>query len=190
MSSSSSKQSTAQTDNRRVLGQGAVSAENSNVTLYNQTLDGDVVNRAFDFGADALNFGTDALNFGNQTVTRAMNFGADALSFANAASNRAAQTSANAVADALGFAESANVRSQQLAYNTVTDALASNESAFGKALTTVNTATGRALDTFTATNELVKDAYADAKGRGALTDQILMGAIAAMALVAFFAVKK
>jgi len=54
----------------------------------------------------------------------------------------------------------------------------------------VNTTTGRALDTFTATNELVKDAYADAKGRGALTDKILMGAIAAMAVVAFMAVKK
>lgn len=179
MSSSSSKQTTNQLDNRRVLGQGAVSAENSNVTMINTTLDGEVVNMAFnavnqasrdafDFGADALDFGNNALSFGNQSLTKALNFGGDALA----------------------FAESSNVRAQQLAYNTVTDALASNESAFGKALTTVNTATGRALDTFTATNELVKDAYADAKGRGALTDQILMGAIAAMALVAFYAVKK
>jgi hypothetical protein len=37
---------------------------------------------------------------------------------------------------------------------------------------------------------LVADAYENAKGRGALTDKILIGAIGAMALIAFMAVRK
>ena len=56
--------------------------------------------------------------------------------------------------------------------------------AFGK------TANTQAQDAMSATASLVKDAYADAKGRGALTDKMIMAAIAAMALVAFMAVKK
>lgn len=169
-SSSKTQNTTYQTDNRRVIGEGGVSAENSTVTY--QTLDGAVVNDAFNAvnqaSRDAFDFGANALTFGGNTVTRAINFGADAL----------------------GFAETAQNRSQQLAYNTITDALASNESAFRQALGFGGTMAGRALDSLESTENLVANAYADAKGRGALTDKILMGAILAMAVVAFMAVKK
>lgn len=169
-SSSRTTATTNQTDNRRVIGEGAISAENSNVTY--QTLDGAVVNDAFNAlnqnSRDAFDFGANALNFGSNTVTKAINFGTDAL----------------------GFAESAQNRSQQLAYNTITDALASNESAFKQALGFGGTLAGRALDSLESTETVISNAYADAKGRGALTDKILMGAIIAMAVVAFMAVKK
>lgn len=46
-----------------------------------------------------------------------------------------------------------------------------------------------ALDSLNTQANLVKDAYADAKGRGALTDKILIGAIAMAGIVAFTAVK-
>lgn len=48
----------------------------------------------------------------------------------------------------------------------------------------------QALDSLNVTSNLVKDAYADAKGRGALTDKILIGAIAVSGLVALFAIRK
>jgi len=169
-SKSSTTNTTNQQDNRRVIGEGGVSAENSIVTY--QTLDGDVANRAIsavnEASFNALDFGAAALNFGSNTVTKALNFGGDALAFADASAQR----------------------SQQMAYNTVQDALATSSDAFNKALSFGAGATGRALDSLASTENLVKDAYADAKGRGALTDYIILGAIAVMGVVAFMAVKK
>lgn len=51
-------------------------------------------------------------------------------------------------------------------------------------------AQGQALDSLTTTSNLVKDAYADAKGRGALTDKILIGSIVMAGAVAVMALKK
>lgn len=70
MSSSKSSQATNQTDNRRVIGEGGVSAEGSNVVTgagilardgaQVTVLDNGAINRAFDFsetvGASALDF--------------------------------------------------------------------------------------------------------------------------------------
>ena len=47
-----------------------------------------------------------------------------------------------------------------------------------------------AADHWVRTRRWMKDAYADAKGRGALTDKILMVAIAMAGVVAFTAIKK
>lgn len=47
-----------------------------------------------------------------------------------------------------------------------------------------------ALDSLQVQSNLVKDAYADAKGRGALTDKILIGSIAMAGLVAIAALRK
>lgn len=112
-SKSSSQQATNQTDNRRVIGEGGVSAEGSNVNSGGgilaqsgasvNVLDNGAINRAFDF---------------SQAV------GAQALDFVKASQGQ------------------------------------------------------------------VADAYQEAKGRGVLTDWILIGAIAMAGLVAFQAVKK
>lgn len=140
-SSSSSRASTSQTDNRRVLGEGAISAENSNVTI--QTLDGSVVNRALDTADFSVG---KALGFADSTQDRAFDFGQNAFSAAG-----------NSEARAYSFASAAGAR---------------------------------ALDSLNDTTTLVKDAYADAKGRGAMTDQIMIGALVMAGLVAFAAVRK
>lgn len=122
-SKSSSSAATNQTDNRRVLGEGAISAEHSNINIT--TLDGQVVNRALD-------------------------------------------TADLSVGKALDFSDSTQARAYAFA----------------------NSAGDRALDNIEATTELVKDAYQEAKGRGELTDQIIMGALVMAGLVAFAAVRK
>lgn len=117
-SKSNSAQTTSQTDNRRVLGEGAISAESgATVTV----LDNGAIGRAFDFGGQALGSVGDV-------VKQALAFGAESQATSNAA-------------------------------------LATSTS-------------------------VLKNAYEDAKGRGALTDYLLIGAIAMAGLVAYTAVKK
>lgn len=171
---SSSSQATSQQDNRRVIGEGGISAEGStvNYSSVNNTLDYDVVNRAFGFGAGVLDMGSDA-------IAEALGFGGKALGAAM-----------DVTSDALAFADQNASRSSAMAYNAMTDALATGETALSRAFTFGNNAMGAAFDTLGSTQNLVKDAYADAKGRGALTDKMIMVAIAAMAVVAFAAVKK
>lgn len=173
-SKSNTSQTTYQTDNRRVIGERGVSAENSTVTI--NSLDGEALNRMLDFGgkqsAQVFEFGGRALDLSNETVLAALGFGGDALGAA-----------LNASSDALAFADANATRNTTAAYNFAADALGGS---FGFGTNALNKAFA-AADGATA---LVKDAYADAKGRGALTDKILMGAIAAMAVVALMAVKK
>jgi hypothetical protein len=133
-SSSSSQANTAQTDNRRIIGQGGISAENSTVTV--NTLDAAVANSAIDAGTKDLGL---------------------SLDFAGAAGNKAFSFASTAESNAFAFASKAQ---------------------------------GQALDSLNTTSNLVKDAYADAKGRGALTDKILIGSIAMAGLVAIAALRK
>lgn len=115
-SKSSSSQSTSQTDNRRVLGEGSVSSE-------------------VKAGASAAtNGGIVAGGYSKVTVLD------------NGAINRAFDFSQNVGSAALGFAQS--------------------------------------------TAGQVAEAYKDAKGRTAMNDYILIGAIAMAGLVAYSAVKK
>ena len=172
-SESSTAQNVHQVDNRRVIGQGGVSAEHgSSVNIVTQTLDGDVINRAFQFGGSSLDLVGGALG-------DALGFGKEAM-----------RAMGNANADALAFADSNAQRNSAMAYNAMSDSLASSENALNKAFSFGTNALGAAFDTLGNTQNLVKDAYADAKGRGALTDKMIMGAIAAMAVVAFAAIKK
>ena len=60
----------------------------------------------------------------------------------------------------------------------------------GKSFDFAKSSMGQALDSLKDQSSLVKDAYADAKGRGALTDKILIGAIAMSGLVAIAALRK
>lgn len=117
MGSSKSSQATNQTDNRRVIGEGGVSAESSSVNT----------------GSGIL-----AQNGAQVTVLD------------NGAINKAFDFSGQVAAGALKFG----------------------------------------LDSQAATAGVLADAYNDAKGRGALTDYILIGAIAMAGIVAFSAVKK
>lgn len=200
-SRSSTSQATSQVDNRRVIGEGGVSAENSTVNV----LDGGAIGSAFQFagaaGGQAYGFANQALGFAQQqgdqafglagqamdqvsaSQARVLDFGTDALSAAVGANDRARTQAFDFGADALSAAVGASDRARAQAFDFGADALGA-AFAFGK------TANTQAQDAMSATANLVKDAYADAKGRGALTDKMIMVAIAAMALVAFMAVKK
>lgn len=193
---SSSSQATNQTDNRRVIGEGGISAEGSNVvyTINNTTLDSEVVNRAFDFGSGAFDLTSDAiaeaLGFGGRALDAALDVTSDAMDFADRNATRNSQMAYNVVGDALAANESALARSFNFGANALGDAMGIGEGALNKAFSFGNNALGAAFDTLGSTQNMVKDAYADAKGRGALTDKMIMGAIAAMAVVAFAAIKK
>ena len=129
-SSSESSADTSQTDNRRVLGEGAVSVEAAGQSSVNvTTLDAGVANTAITATSDAA----------IENLKQSLSFGSTALN-----------------------------------------------KAFGFGVDTQKTA----LDSLNTQANLVKDAYADAKGRGALTDKILIGAIAMAGIVAFAAVRK
>lgn len=59
-----------------------------------------------------------------------------------------------------------------------------------KSLDFASKSNSQALDSLNTTSNLVKDAYADAKGRGAMTDKILIGSVAMAGLVAIAALRK
>ena len=173
-SRSNTSQATNQVDNRRVIGEGGISAEGSNVnySVVNNSLDGEVINAVL---GGAFDFGSEAFGFGQGVADRAFAFGDSSLNLVG-----------GALSESLGFGRDA----MTLVGNANADALASNEAIMGKALALGAGVLGQGFDLIGNTTNLVKDAYADAKGRGALTDKMIMAAIAAMALVAFMAVKK
>ncbi len=175
-SNSASQQATDQTDNRRVIGEGGVSAENSTVTYTVNSLDQGTVNAAL----AAIGANSDgAFSFGSDALANALGFGGDALKLAG-----------DATSDALSFADSNASRNSAMAYNVYSDALGTSDNALSKAFAFGANALDASFANLGDTQQLVADAYSDAKGRGALTDKILIGAIAAMAVVAFAAVKK
>lgn len=173
-SNSQTQQSTHQTDNRRVIGQNGISAEGSSVSVT--TLDADVVNSTLSWAKSVSGQSAEVVTNG---ISQALGFGKDALKVA-----------ANANSDALAFAESNAKSSSSQAYAFAGDSLSASKAAFNNSLAFADKQTGRAFDSLSETESLVANAYADAKGRGALTDKILIGAIACMAVVALMAVSK
>jgi hypothetical protein len=201
-SQSSSAQTTAQSDNRNVLGQGALQAQGgstvvqadnranyqtdnranyqtdnranyqtdnstSNSTTISYALDGEVANRAILSASDNLGA---SLDFASGNMTKGYGFGGQALDFAS----RNMTKGYGFGGQALDFASGAMTKSYGFS---------------GQALAAVIQGENRALDSVAQSNDLVKNAYADAKGRGALTDKITIGAIAMAGLVAFAALK-
>jgi hypothetical protein len=69
-------------------------------------------------------------------------------------------------------------------------ALNYTDSVTGRAFDFGTKAQSIALDSLNTQANLVKDAYADAKGRGALTDKILIGSVVMAGLVALAALRK
>lgn len=89
--------------------------------------------------------------------------------------NRSLDTVDSSVDKALTFAGNAQANVLDLAAGSV-----STVASFG----------GRVLDQVAGTEQLVANAYNDAKGQGALTQKILIVAVAGALLIAFVAVKK
>jgi hypothetical protein len=149
-SQSSSAQTTAQSDNRNVLGQGALQAQGGSTVVQAD-------NRA--------NYQTDNSTSNSTTISYALD---------GDVANRAIRSASDNLGASLDFASGAMTKSYGFS---------------GQALAAVIQGENRALDSVAQSNDLVKNAYADAKGRGALTDKITIGAIAMAGLVAFAALK-
>ena len=173
-SNSSSSSSTSQTTNainpvvvadNGSLAVSGVAGGNLSQTINNTTLDADVAGKSLD---NMLTMGQDALLFGHDAQKQAYGFArasqADTFSFANAQTQATNATSMKAI-DSAG-------------------------SSMDKALAFGARQTGVALDSLSTSADMIKDAYADAKGRGALTDWMLMGAIGVAGLIAVVAVWK
>lgn len=163
-SSNSSSTNSWQQDNRRVIGEGGISAEGSIVNYTTNTLDGG----AFNFGGKVLDANGEALN-------GAFGFGGKALQFAG-----------NVADSAMGLAgQSAGFVTQ-----TARDAMDNNLQILGAAFGANDAAYSKAYDSLANSSNMVATAYADAKGRGALTDKMIMLAVVAMAAVAMYAGQK
>lgn len=171
-SNSSSSSSTSQTTNainpvvvadNGGFSSSAVAGGDLTQNITNTTLDGDVAKRAMD---NMLTMGQDALLFGSDSQKQAYAFstGVNQQAFSFAGSANAAASAAQSAA--LGSAQSSMNRAFEFGANQ----------------------TGVALDSLSESANMIKDAYADAKGRGALTDWMLMGAIGLAGLVAIFAI--
>ena len=85
MGSSKSSQATNQTDNRRVIGEGGISAEGSTITQSTATASGDGI---------VAQHGASVSVLDNGAINRAFDFsqsvGAEALAFAKASQNQVA----------------------------------------------------------------------------------------------------
>ena len=187
-SNSETDQSTSYTDNREVLGEGANHAENGS-TINNFELDNGAISDAFKFAGDtvgsAFKFGSRALDSNVAVTHDALNFADDTVGNTLKANTEAMRIAANSQQDALAFADTAqktSAKTQSLALDTAAGSMS-------QALAYSGRQTAVALDSLTGSANLVKDAYADAKGRGALTDKLLMAAIGVAGLVAVMAVK-
>lgn len=196
MSSSSRSANTSNTyqvDRRVVVGEGAINAQDGSFVSV-QSLDPATVAAALGFGDRAL---SGALDFGSGALSGSFGFGRDALSLVDSALNGSLSFGSGVLADSfdfggqsLAFADAAGRRADTASANAYSNAAAVAENSLNKAYQFGGDALDRAFSNFTATQNLVADAYSDAKGRGALTDKILIGAVIAMAVVAFAAVQK
>lgn len=162
-SESSQEQTQANQDRRIVAGQGAVTATEGSSLIY-QALDNGAIQRSFDSADKSL---AGAFGFGRDTVEGALSFGRTAIA-------QSMDSSRDALEGSLSFGSKA--------INAV-------QGTFSDALSYSKQTTAAALDNLQATQKLTADAYNDAKGRGAMTDKLLMGAVAAMAVVAAVAVR-
>lgn len=180
-SDKSSSTSTSMTDNRRVLGDGAVSMElegqakvNSNGVLvdgFGNTYTSTVV--MTDQGAFEK-----AAELARLSVEKSAEVMQSSLS-------GALEASARATDGALDFGESAMGMVDSVVGNAV-DVIARRAGEESDSLRSIYESALGAMNTG---NARLGDAYADAQGRGALTDKMLMLAIGGAVLIAIFAIK-
>lgn len=168
-SESSSSQSTAQADNRNVLGQGALQAQGGSTVIQAD-------NRANYQTDNRANYQTDNSTSNSTSVSYALD---------GEVANRAISSASDNLGASLDFGKSA----MRSGYDFSNDAINKSYQFSAQALSSLVQGENRALDQVSQSNGMVRDAYADAKGRGALTDKITIGAIAMAGLVALMALK-
>jgi hypothetical protein len=164
---------------------------------------------AFDFAGDAqagtlgtirdtlrqfLNFGSDSQAGAFGATSGALGFGRSALDFASDTTTHAINTVRSGTSESLwrslDFAGDLTDMALTEVRHSGDNALDLVRDGMSAVLSATAKNTDQALGSLAATQKLTADAYNDAKGRGAMTDKLLMAAVAAMGLVALMAVKK
>ena len=165
--------STASTDNSNTNSGNTISTSNS-VNNTTNTLDGGAIGASFaasSHTADvAFGFGDHALGFGKQ----ALDFSKDALS-------TVVNSNDATVSNALAFVGHAQDKSYAASNEAFTSAL-NMVGQFSVASQKQNT---QVIDAIHTSENQVSQAYADAKGRGAMTDYIILAAVAGAMFLAF-----
>lgn len=194
-SSKKSSTSTQQTDRRQVIGERSTSSGMDNNKLgAHASLTTNTINNVLDGGAWDLVDGVV-----RNTVGAVGDANARSLAFADGAMSQAMDlanaSTSGALSRALGFADGAMSQTLDLAYDSTTGALSRSlgfaDGALSQVLGVVNDAINTvrgglatAADAAAASAGMAKDAYADAKGRGAMTDYLLLAAVVVMGIVA------
>lgn len=190
-SSKKSSTSTNQTDRRMVIGERSTAAGVDNTKLGKQaSLTQNTANYITDGGAFDL---VDGLV--RNTLASGAEANRNALAFADGVTSNAmglayAGTS-DALARSLGFADGVTSNAMGLASDSTGRALnfadGALSSVFGlvsDAMNKVQSGLSTAADAAASSASMAKDAYADAKGRGAMTDYLLLAAVVVMGIVA------
>lgn len=157
---------------------------------------GDSNSRALSFADGAM---SNALGMAYDSTGRALGFADGAMSqamdLANASTagalSRALGIAYDSTGRSLNFADGAMSNALGVAYDSTGRALNFADGAFSQVLGVVNDAMNTvrgglttAADAAAASAGMAKDAYADAKGRGAMTDYLLLAAVVVMGIVA------
>ncbi len=215
ISDSETSTETNQYDQRTVLGEGSNNAQGgSTLTNYTTTnvVDAGTVAASFDFAnsaggaafdtvtrtvGGALDFANDALVTSVDAIstanTGALNLATDSLALGQytiGANVGVINSAFDFASDAADRADSSSRASMTKAFDFGGDALGSVADAFRNALGFAANNAADAQGGMQFTQQLTADAYNDAKGRGAWTDKIILGAVVAMAVVAYMAVRK
>lgn len=154
----------------QVQGKAVAGAFGFGSDLVAQSLDANraAAKDAFGFGLDSMAYVSDAYD---GSTGKALNFGSDlfgqSLASADTSRSQALGLVDSVVSDSLGYLFDSASKSRTDSIGLVNGALSQVKSA----------------------TDMLGNAYADSQGRGALTDKILMVAIAGAMLIAVFAVK-
>lgn len=194
-SSKKSSTTTNQTDRRQVIGERSTSSGMDNIRVGSKgQLTTNTINNVLDGGAWDLVDGVV-----RNTVGAVGDANARSLAFADGAMSQAMDlanaSTTGALSRALGFADGAMSQTLDLAYDSTSGALSRSlgfaDGALSQVLGVVNDAMSTvrgglatAADAAAASAGMAKDAYADAKGRGAMTDYLLLAAVVVMGIVA------
>ncbi len=172
MGSSSSTSSTSQS----TTAINPVSLARDNATSVSGVVNGD---------GNTFNVTTLNAEVANKAMDTVLTSQENTLLFAANAEKNSYGFASRALDSSYAFADAQAKASQ----TTTMSAIESTGDAYDKALKFGSLQTGVALDALSESANMIKDSYADAKGRGAMTDYLLFAAIAGALVVAAYAVR-
>lgn len=182
--------STSNTTNQAFDQRQVTDASNGGVVGSGNTFDSSSTLNTSNSGntntwANAGNTSTFTTSNSGNTTTNVQALDGGAIGGAFGFAGDAFKQLTGSISDALDFANA----SQRNSYAASSGALDKAAAAFGDALSFGQKQTASALSSLQTSANVLDRAYADAKGRGAMTDYLMLAALAAVALVAWKAAR-